>query len=168
MRILSDTGPRGRVVRANSTTLALALSQAGAQMEPVLDVFADGDILTVGEEDLRVDSHGQPCQVTRGMNGTQDTSHPAGQNVRLASGATILEHTFDGTEYLSALRAGGEVEALFGLQVNGQIHYAAATTPYQLEVFFPLARYQPAGGDILRIVVWSWAAEAVFWGEMQS
>lgn len=168
MQILSDAGPRGRVVRSNATTLALALGQGDGQMHTALDVFADGDIVTVGEEDIRVDSHGSICQVTRGMNGTADAGHAAGQNVRLAAGATILEHGFDGAEYLSAVRAGGEVEAMFGLEVNGLLRYVAATTPYQLEAFFPLARYQPAEGDTLRVAVWSWAAEAVFWAAAQS
>lgn len=168
MQILSDAGPRVRVVRANSTTLALAIGQGGEQMHTALDVFADGDIVTVGEEDIRIDSHGSVCLVTRGMNGTSDTDHAAGQNVRLAAGATVLEHEFDGAEHLSAVRAGGEVEAMFGLEVNGLLRYVAATTPYQLEAFFPLARYQPAEGDTLRVTVWSWTAEAVFWAAAQS
>lgn len=168
MQIITDTGPRGIVLRANSTTLGLDLAQGAAQMQLVRDVFSDGDTVTVGMEDIRVDSHGTLCQVTRARSGTSAGEHSAGQNVRLAGGAGLLDHTFDGSEYLSAIRAGAEVEALFGLEIDGVLRYLAPTTPYQLEVFFPLARYQPFQGTRLRVLSWNWAEEAVFWAQLQA
>ncbi|MCE5269775.1 hypothetical protein LLH00_00645 [bacterium] len=168
MQIIADTGPRGHLVRANATTLALGLTQGATQMQLVQDVFADGDVVTVGEEDIRVDTHGTLCQVTRARSGTPAAAHASGQNVRLAVGSLLLDHTFDGVSFLSAVRAAGEVEAMFGLELDGVLRYLAPSTPYQLEMFFPQVRCQPAQDTRLRVLVWSWAAEAVFWAQMQA
>jgi hypothetical protein len=168
MQLIAQTGPRGRVVRANATTLAQALAQGSSAMQVAADVFQDGEVVTVGEEDLRVETHGVVCTVSRGVNGTADEDHAAGQNVRRAAGAELLSRVFDGAAYLSAIRCGGEVEALFGIETDGGIKYIAPSTPYQLEVLFPMARYQPAEGFQIRVLVWTWAGEAVFWAEMQA
>ncbi len=168
MQIIADSGPRGHLVRANATTLALGLAQGAVQMQLLQDVFADGDLVTVGEEDIRVDTHGTLCQVTRARNSTTDTAHASGQNVRLAAGTVLLDHTFDGVSFLSAVRAAGEVEAMYGLELDGVLRYLAPSTPYQLEMFFPQVRFQPPTGARLRVLVWSWAAEAVFWAQLQA
>jgi len=168
MQLITSTGPRGVVVAQNATTLSQQLDQGAVTMYLAADAFADGDVVTVGGEDILIDSAGTVCSVTRGRNGTQDVTHLPGANVRLASGAELAGHTFDGATYLNALRCGGEVEAMFGVEIDGTLRYVAATTPYQLEAFFPVARFQPADQCSIKIIVWSWALAAVFWAQMQS
>lgn len=167
MLVIEHTGARGKVVEQNATRLAQELGAGETMMYVEDDIFTAGDIVTVGEEDIRIDTAGATCTVTRGMNSTTDADHPAGGNARLASGRELLSHSFDGATYLSALRCGGEAEAMFALEVAGTVSYVCASTPYQLEVFLPMNRYQPAGGTEVRLLVWSWQTEAVFWAEMQ-
>ena len=166
--MITSTGPRGLVVAQNATTLAQQLDQASTTMYLAADVFDDSDLVTLGTEDVLITSAGTTCSVTRGQNGTQDVTHVQGANVRSAVGVELASHTFDGATYLSALRCGGEVEAMYAVEINGALKYVALTTPYQLEVFFPLARYQPADQCNIKIYVWSWVPEAVFWAQMQS
>ncbi|HUU29389.1 MAG TPA: hypothetical protein VM123_16420 [archaeon] len=168
MQLAAQTGPRGKVVSQNSATLTQALAQGATTMHIAEDIFADNDLVTIGEEDILITSHGTPSTVVRGQNNTQDTNHANGQNVRLSAGTTLLSHSFDGSTYLSAVRCGGEIEALFGLEIDSTIKYIAISTPYQLEVLFPMARYKPANNTVIKVLVWTWAAEAVFWAQYQS
>jgi len=168
MQLVAQTGPRGKVVSQNATRLAAALAQGATTMYIAEDIFSDSDEVTVGEEDIRIDSAGTTCTVTRARNGTADTDHTDGSNVRLVSGTELLSHSFDGSAYLSAIRIGGDVEAMFAIEIGGTIKYIAASTPYQLEVFFPMSRYQPSDSTTIKVLVWSWVEEAVFWAELQS
>ncbi len=168
MQTVAQTGARGKVVSHNAANLAQALSLGAATMYLDTDCFSDNDVVTVGEEDILITSHGTTCTVTRGQNGTSDTDHETGANVRLAAGTELLSHSFDGSTYLSAIRCGGESEAAFGIKIDGTIKYIALSSPHQLELMFPMARYQPGNGTTIKVLVWSWQNEAVFWAEMQS
>ncbi|RKY24692.1 MAG: hypothetical protein DRP79_07415 [Planctomycetota bacterium] len=168
MQLIAQTGPRGKVIQQNATRLAQALAQGSTTMYIEKDVFSDNDVVTVGEEDILITAHGTTCTVTRAQNGTTDSAHASGANVRLASGAELLSHTFDGSTYLSAIRAGGELEAALGIEIDGTIKYIAATSPYQLELFFPMNRYQPANNTTIRVLAWIWVDEAVLWAQMQA
>ncbi len=168
MQILAKTGPRGRVVPRNATRLAQPLPPGTTTLQLEQDPFLDGQSLAVGEEELEVVSHGLAATVLRARGGTVEGDHPAGANVRLAGGTELVAHTFDGVEWLSAIRCAGECEALFGLELDGVLCYLAPSSPYALEVLFPMARYQPAAGCTLRVLVWSWTDRAVFWAELQS
>lgn len=168
MQTLAQTSSRGKVVARNAANLSQALSQGATTMYLDADCFSDNDVVTVGEEDILITSHGTTCTVSRGQNGTSDNDHAAGANVRLASGTELLSHSFDGSTYLGALRCGGEAEAAFGIEIDGAVKYVALSSPHQLELFFPMARYQPAGSTTIKILVWSWQSEAVFWAEMQN
>ena len=168
MQLVAQTSSRGKVVSQNATRLTAALAQGATTMYIADDIFSNNDVVTVGEEDIKITSAGTTCTVIRAQNGTTDTDHADGSNVRLASGTELLSHSFDGSTYLSAIRCGGEVEAMFAIEIGGTIKYIATSTPYQLEVFFPMSRYQPADSTTIKVLVWSWVEEAVFWAEMQS
>ena len=168
MQTIAQTSSRGKVVSQNATNLSQALSQGATTMYLEADCFSDNDIVNVGEEDILITSHGTTCTVTRGQNGTSDTDHASGANVRLSTGMELLSHNFDGSTYLSAIRCGGEVEAAFGLEIGGTIKYIALSSPQQLELLFPMTRYQPGNGTTIKVLVWTWQSEAVFWAEMQS
>ena len=165
MQFLAQTGSRGKLVGQNSTALSQAMDSSTTEMH-CEDIFADSDVVTIGEEDVTITSHGTTNTVSRGSNGTSAAAHAAGTFVRKATGTELLTHTFDGSEALSALRCGGEAEAWFGIEVEGVVKYLAVTSPYQLEAFFPMARYQPANGTTIKVLVWLAAAsEAGFWAE---
>ena len=168
MQTIAQTASRGKVVSQDATNLSQALAQGATTMYLDVDCFSDSDIVTVGEEDILITSHGTTCTVTRGQNGTSDTDHADGANVRLAAATELLSHNFDGSTYLSAIRCGGETEAAFGIEIGGTIKYIALSSPHQLELLFPMARYQPGNGTTIKVLVWSWQPEAVFWAEMQS
>jgi len=168
MDFVAQTGSRGKVVSQNATRLTTALAQGATTMYIADDIYSNDDVVTVGEEDIKITSAGTTCTVVRAQNGTSDTDHADGSNVRLAAGVELLSHTFGGSTYLSAIRCGGEVEAMFAIEIGGTIKYIAASTPYQLEVFFPMSKYQPADTTTIKVLVWSWVEEAVFWAEMQS
>jgi hypothetical protein len=168
MQIITQTASRGKVVSRNASILAQGLAQGAGTMYLDSDCFSDNDVVTVGEEDILITSHGTTCSVTRGQNGTSDTAHESGANVRLAVGAELLSHNFDGSTYLSAIRCGGEVEAAYGIEIGGTVKYIALSSPHQLELLFPMSRYQPANGTTIKVLVWSWKPEAVFWAEIQS
>lgn len=169
MQIITSNGPRGTVVSWNTAQLAATFSKSATIMTINYDVFSNGDTVTCGEEDITIGTAGTSCtSCTRGVNDTTDATHLAGMNVRLASGTEILTYTFGGTEYLSAIRCGGDHEALFGIEINSTIEYIASTSQYQAEAIFPMTRYEVTEDDVIAVLVWSPAQEAVFWAEYQS
>ncbi|OGF98448.1 MAG: hypothetical protein A2Z86_01480 [Candidatus Glassbacteria bacterium GWA2_58_10] len=167
MELIAQTGPRGKLVAANMTSLAAALDDSGTEIEIAHDIFSDGEDLTLGEEDITVGTHGTTLSdCLRGVNDTAPAAHANGRQVRRSAGAELLSHTFAQGETLKGIRLGGEVEALFGIEVAGTLLYTGATTPYSLELLFPMPNYQPGGGVTIRALVWlrrDCAEEAVFW-----
>ena len=167
MELIAQTGPRGKLVAANMTTLAAALDDSGTDIEIAHDIFSDGEDLTLGEEDITAGTHGTTLGgCLRGVNNTAPAPHAKGQQVRRAAGTELLSHTFVAGETLKGIRLGGEVEALFGIEAAGALLYTGATTPYSLELLFPMPNYQPGGGVTIRVLVWlrrDYAEEAVFW-----
>jgi hypothetical protein len=175
MQFIAQTGPRGLVVQANATRLSADLDSSAQDFYVQYDIFANSAVVTIGEEDIAIGTHGtHSTGCTRGANSTTPAAHKSGQNVRLAPGTELLSKTFNGSTYLSAIRCGGDVEGIFAVQVDGTIKYIAHTTPYQLELVFPMARCQPANNTVIKVLVWlvkhadNPLDEAVFFAEMQS
>ncbi|MEA2064397.1 MAG: hypothetical protein U9P14_11905 [Gemmatimonadota bacterium] len=168
MQVLAQTGTRGKVIGQNASALSQAMDAQATVMQ-CEDIFSNNDVVTIGEEDVTVTAHGTNNTVTRGTNSTTPAAHSEGMYARAASGAELLSYTFSGSEAFSAIRCGAEAEAWFGIEVAGTLKYTAASSPHQLEVFFPMARYQPANGTSVRVLVWLAAAsEAVCWAEFQA
>jgi len=154
MLYAAKTGPRGVQVQYNMTALAVNLAQGATEMQISADIFANSTVVTIGEEDVTVTARGTTATITRGTNSTSDVYHASGQLVRKVGGEEILSHTFDGSTYLSAIRCGAPCEAFFAIEIDGVIIYAAQQTPYQLELFFPMARYQPANNTVIKVLAW--------------
>ena len=114
MQTVAQTASRGKVVSHNAANLAQVLSQGATTMYLETDCFSDNDVVTVGEEDILITSHGTTCTVTRGQNGTSDTDHETGANVRLAACAAgadaptirdLVDDSVDDRRLLDAMRS---------------------------------------------------------------
>lgn len=163
MKIIKSTGSRGILLRRNAATLADSLAQGATSMTLTEVAFSDGDVVTIGEEDILITAAGLACTgLARGEISTVDSDHAAGQNVILAGGSEILNHSFDGSTRLGAIRCGADCEASFAVEIDGAIEYTAFSTPYALEVFFPCVPWVPVNGSTLRILAWNWRDEATF------
>lgn len=175
MKPIADSGVRGKVVQANMTTLAQKLDQGAGTMYIAADIFADDDIATIGEEDIKITTHGTTCTVVRAQNGTQDVDHGVGQEVQKSPGTVLVSHQFDSQTYLAGIRCGGNAEARFGVAIDGILKYQASSSYADLERFWPCVQHKP--GDTVTYTVYVWlkysvvaavGGEAVFWAEIQS
>lgn len=175
MIIEETAGGRGKVVQVNMTVLGALLAIGAGTMQVAEDIFEDNDVVTIGEEDILITAAGPTCTITRAQNGTAAAAHPAGQEVQKSPGAVLASKTFNGSTYLSMLRASGNAAARFGYAIDGVLKYQEPTSYVELGKPLPCVQHKPANGVTYTIYAWVKASEvaevggeAVCWAIIQS
>ena len=155
MELLNQTVARGVLVTANATHLSTAVTSVGASLSVYMDVFADAVIIEINQEIIQTVTCGTTIDVTggRASGGSSAAAHVANAPVLLQGGTTVLS-TAIGSGTIKGIRCGSPyVEMVFALAIDGTIKYRAATTPYSMELFFPMPSYAP-GAVTLAIYGW--------------
>ena len=162
MDILASNGPLGTKVAQNTVLLSADISDTDNQMnvdDP--SIIQANDYLVIESEVVKATSGGSnPISITRAQDngeGQQTTadSHTAGCFVRKRGGTEILQHTFNGSEWLSQVRVSGERQFWVGIEIDGDIEYFEAVANEELAAVFPFPRYQPANNMVIKVLIWT-------------
>lgn len=166
---LETVTEHGDLVAQNGTNLAAAINDTTLTVTVDTAIFSDADTFVIGEEEFVVASGGDTTTLTVTRSGTK-VAHANNATVRAHPGTELITKTFNGSESLTCIRFGGEIEAHYVLieQVGSTYYYChRVTTPDELSDAIAAVRQKPASGTIFSVQVWTWAS-AVFFAEIQS
>ena len=170
MSLLTDIFPhsmtdneRGAVVNRNLSFLSLELT-AAAESISLKDgeanaLFGANDII-IDNEDILV---GSGNAITREQNGTTGAVHKTGAMVRLKGGAEIATFTFDGSQSITGIWAGGNAPGAYQLKFGSSYGPMKFTGGLGQEVFLPFSGIQPENGDTIKVLAWTNQASMNAW-----
>ena len=142
-----------KVIGANMTLLAEALDDSETSIDIDDDIFEDGDVIRIGQEQILIGTHGTTCTgCTRGYSTSDAAAHGDNQEVRLAAATSLLSHAFT-TETLRGMWISGNVDFRAGFFIDDVLKYTKPFNFPVLEGFWPMPDTVP-GSYTFKLGIW--------------
>ena len=152
---------------SNASLLTADLNASDLTASIQYDVFQIGNTIIIDQEHMLLTTRSTTLTfAARGADSTVAAAHLLGSRVREKLGNTILSHTFDGATWLNQISVGADVEFMYAVEVDGvRSRPRLLSTSLLLHDDFPLPRYKPAAGVVMKVVAWTWVTGNI-WAEL--
>lgn len=142
-----------KVIGANATLLNGAINNSVTTIVIDDNVFEDGDVIRIGQEQILVGTAGTTCTgCTRGYNSTDAAAHGDNQEVVLAAATSLLSYAFT-TETLRGIRFNGNIDFSIGFFVDDVLKYVENYNFPVLGDLWPFPDTVP-GSHTLKLGIW--------------